>query len=416
MKYVSDGRGSQLPLVSLLAMLAVSLTVNLPGLAISPIMGKLDDVFPHAGQFQIQLLSVLPNLVIIPFILLAGKFTTRKNQSAMLATGLGIFTAAGVMCFFARTMTQLIVLGAIIGVGCGMVVPIAAGLLGEYFSGSPRVRVLGMKSGTSNGIVVLATLFVGWVAAYGWHAAFAVYLIPAIPLLLLPFMTRGYIERNTRTTAGIAQKQTAAPAATSSTPEGLEKVKKPLVTLAGLITIYMLMTYASMVFSYYLPFTMKHYGLSTAQVGVASCMFYITAMTGGFTLSPFIKICGRNSIYVSMLITLAGIVMLGIFHEMWAYVVGVLLIGIGYGFFQPIIYNKTTRIAATPDASTRFFSYTLTGSYVALAILPVVVKAFEGLFDNHTADFPYFLNAAILGVTIIVGIVAGRRSFVWRVE
>lgn len=90
-----------------------------------------------------------------------------------------------------------------------------------------------------------------------------------------------------------------------------------------------------------------------------------------------------------------------------------LLIGLGYGFFQPIIYNKTTQIAPDKTLSTKYFSYTLAGNYIAISILPVIVEFFQHIFHNDTPDFPYFLSAAILGLTFVVGVVF-HRSFTWR--
>ncbi len=410
MKYVSNGRGS-LPLISLIALLSVSLTVNLPGLAVSPLLGKLADVFPHASQLEIQLLTLLPNLVIIPMILVSGKIANVKYQSAVLAVGLSIFLLSGVLYFFADSMALLVWLGALLGIGCGLVVPIAAGQLSEWFYGKQKVKVLGFKSGTSNGIVILATIFVGWAAGVSWHTAFFVYLIPVIPLALLPFMTNRYLRSHIRATAPVSSETTTAPHTDDrGTAVGL---RKPLLTLGGVILLYIGLTATSMVFTYYLPFTMKHYGLSTSQVGLATAMFYVTAMIGGFSLTPYIKIVGRTALYVCIIIMTAGLLILGFFHTMAAYITGVLLIGLGYGFFQPIIYNKTTQIAPDKALSTKYFSYTLAGNYIALACVPVIVEFFQWLFHNHTADFPYFLNAGILGVIFIIGVLC-RRSFVWR--
>lgn len=406
MKYVSNGRGS-LPLISLLALLSVSLTVNLPGLAVSPLLGKLADLFPQASQLEIQLLTLLPNLVIIPMILLSGKISSVKNQTAVLATGLGIFLVSGILYMFADSMAMLIGLGALLGVGCGLIVPIAAGLLSEWFYGNEKVKVLGFKSGTSNGIVILATIFVGWAADISWHAAFSVYLVPVIPLLLLPFMTNTFIRKHLRTDENSASTES------SEKPRSGQTFSRPLLTLAGVIGLYIALTATSMVFTYYLPFTMKHYGLSTSQVGVATAMFYVTAMLGGFSLAPYIRLVGRTGLYVCIIIMGIGLLTLGLFHTMAAYVAGVLLIGLGYGFFQPIIYNKTTLIAPDKTLSTKYFSYTLAGNYIAVSIVPVVVELFQRLFDNHTANFPYFLSAAILGLIFMVGILQ-RKSFVWR--
>ncbi len=406
MKYVSNGRGA-IPLISLIALLSVSLTVNLPGLAVSPMLGKLADIFPHASQLEIQLLTLLPNLVIIPVILLSGKITSVRNQTGVLATGLGIFLLAGVLYLFADSMPMLVGLGALLGVGCGLIVPIAAGQLSEWFYGAQNMKVLGFKSGTSNGIVILATIFVGWAAGISWHTSFCVYLVPVIPLLLLPFMTNTFIRKHLRT----APTATVKPAPVSAPAK--KKFARPALILAGVIGLYIALTATSMVFTYYLPFTMKHYGLTTSQVGIATAMFYVTAMIGGFSLTPYIRIVGRAGLYVCILIMAAGLMVLGAFHTMGAYAIGVLLIGLGYGFFQPIIYNKTTEIAPDKTLSTRYFSYTLAGNYVAVSIVPVVVEFFQYIFHNHTADFPYYLNAAILGVIFLLGIIC-RRSFVWR--
>lgn len=411
MKYVSDGRGS-IPLISLIALLSVSLTVNLPGLAVSPMLGKLADLFPKASQLEIQLLTLLPNLVVIPIILLAGKITKVRIQTGVLAVGLSIFALSGVLYLFADTMPMLIGLGALLGVGCGLIVPIAAGLLSEWFYGEQKVRVLGYKSGTSNGIVILATIFVGWAADFSWHTSFTVYLVPVIPLLLLPFMSNTYILNHRRLAAAGAPASAAPSAAQLPKATAHIRFARPAVTLAGVIGLYIVMTASSMIFTYYLPFTMKHYGLSTSQVGLATAMFYVTAMIGGFSLTPYLKLAGRTGLYVCLLIMTAGLLTLGFLHTMPCYIIGVLLIGLGYGFFQPIIYTKTTQIAPNKALSTKYFSYTLAGNYIALAISPVIVEICQRIFDNHTPNFPYFVGAFFLMVTFAVGLFK-RNSFVW---
>lgn len=370
-------------------------------------LGKLSDIYPHASQLEIQLLTLLPNLVIIPMILVSGKISSVKNQTAVLAAGLGIFLLSGVLYLFADSMAMLVGLGALLGIGCGLIVPIAAGLLSEWFYGEEKVKVLGFKSGTSNGIVILATIFVGWAADISWHKSFCVYLVPVIPLLLLPFMTNTFIRRHLR------EQKPVVSAPTMQAVADRLKFKRPLLTLAGVIGLYIALTATSMVFTYYLPFTMKHYGLTTSQVGIATAMFYVTTMIGGFSLAPYIKIVGRAGLYVCVIIMGIGLLLLGLFHTMGAYVAGVLLIGLGYGFFQPIIYNKTTQIAPDKTLSTKYFSYTLAGNYVAVSVVPLIVEFFQRLFDNHTADFPYFLNASILGIIFVVGLLL-RKSFVWR--
>ncbi|MEG1684936.1 MAG: MFS transporter, partial [Bacteroides sp.] len=71
MKTIQTGKGT-IPLMTLIAIWSISLVVNLPGLAISPMLGELHNIFPSASELEVQLLTILPNLLIIPFVLISG--------------------------------------------------------------------------------------------------------------------------------------------------------------------------------------------------------------------------------------------------------------------------------------------------------------------------------------------------------
>ena len=76
---IETGQGT-IPLITLLGIWSISALNALPGLAVSPILGQMSPIFPHSSEFDIQLLSSLPSLLTIPFILLSGKLTERINN------------------------------------------------------------------------------------------------------------------------------------------------------------------------------------------------------------------------------------------------------------------------------------------------------------------------------------------------
>ena len=82
-------------------------------------------------------------------------------------------------------MVELILISCVLGCGCGLVIPLAAGMIADTFVGRYRMQQLGIKSGISNMALVLATFVVGWLNKGNWHLPFLVYLIPAIPLALM---------------------------------------------------------------------------------------------------------------------------------------------------------------------------------------------------------------------------------------
>lgn len=409
MRYINSGNG-QMPLISLLAILSISLTVNLPGLAISPIEGKLHDVFPHVSDLQIQLLEVLPNVVVIPFILLAGKIATRSRQIGVLAAGLIIYAAAGIAYLFASSINQLIILGCILGIGCGLVIPLAASLISQYFEGESRVSALGKKSGLSNFMVIIGTVFVGWMAEFDWHYSFLIYLTPVIPLALVPFMTDRFISRNRK----LDPTKTAAVNTAEKKASGILTPKRIFWLMAGLIGIYVAMTYGTMVVSYYVPFTMQHFNFNSGQVGIATAMYYLAAAVSGFLLPYIIKVMGKLTIQAAILTIAIGLYCVAIFHTDISYCISIFIFGFGYGIIQPVVYDKTTRVAPSPDASTRYFSYLLSGNYVGIAITPFVIDAMSKIFHaGSDPEFAYIFNGTFT-VAILIWAIICRKSFVFN--
>lgn len=403
MKFVDSGEG-KVPLISAVAILAISLTVNLPGLAISPVLGKLKEVF-HSTPLEVQLLNVLPNLLTIPFILGAGKICTPKNQLTVLSIGLGIFTATGVAYFFAKSMIILIVLSCILGVGIGLVIPLAASLISQNFSGKPRGVMLGTKSGLSNLSLILATLFVGWVAAKNWHLAFVAYFIPLIPLVLVPFIKNKFINQSRP-----APELTEKTKATSDSFHFQGKAAKDMMWFA--LIIYFIVTYGALVFSYYLPFTMDAYGMSTSKVGVATSMFYLSATLAGFGLSKVIKATGVWTFQLAMVLMTLALFGIGFIHTYASYIIGVFCLGLGYGVVQPILYDKTSYFAPNDEKSTEYFAWLLTSTYIALSTIPFIVEFFGTFIKGNTdPSFPFILNGVIMTILSIV-IVVKHKNFV----
>lgn len=409
MKLIDNGKG-KIPLITLLAILSISLTVNLPGLAISPILGKLDKVFHHVSELETQLLTVLPNLVTIPFILCAGKICNQKNQIFILGLGLTIFTVSGVLSFFADSMLWLIVLSCLLGVGCGLVIPLAASLISQNFFGEERTKQLGNKSSLSNFSVIFATLFVGWVAAIDWHLSFIVYMVPIVPLVLLPFMTDRYIAKHTIVDNSVIEAKKDDVEHSSSFFNG---TKTLFWLLAGLMTLYFGMTYATEVVSYYLPFTMQHFHISTDGVGVATAMFFLGATVAGFFLTRIISLCGKDTMQIAMMLVATGLLVAGYLHFEWTYIASMFIMGLGYGVIQPVIYDKTAFVAPTTEKSTEYFSYLLTCNYVGISLVPFIISLFKRVLDAESdPSFSFVFNGFIV-VAVLILAIWKRKSFVF---
>ena len=186
---VQTGKGT-IPWMTVLAVWSVSAVVSLPGLAISPILGDLNKVFPHATDLEIQMLTSLPSVLIIPFMLLAGRLSVTGNKFKLLVVGLTVFFLSGFACLFINQMWLLILVSCLTGIGAGIIIPLSTGYIVDYFTGDYRVRQLGYSSSINNLTLVLATVLASYLANVDWHLPFLVYTLPAIPLILSIFIRR----------------------------------------------------------------------------------------------------------------------------------------------------------------------------------------------------------------------------------
>ena len=81
-------------MMTYLAIMSISLIVNLPGLAVAPMEGKLKEIL-HAPELEVQLLTTLPNFIIIPFVLLSGKLSEAKHKIPIIEKVHNLISADG---------------------------------------------------------------------------------------------------------------------------------------------------------------------------------------------------------------------------------------------------------------------------------------------------------------------------------
>lgn len=421
MKYINTGKG-QITVLSLAAIWSISLVVDLPGLAITPMMSSLTTIFPHATHLEIQLLSILPNFCIIPFILLSGRLSMSKDKMSLINLGMIVFLLSAVSYFFAKSMTALIVISCFLGIGCGLVIPLAAGIIADYFSGVARMRQMGIKSGIANFSLIIATVVVGWLGSKNWHLSFLVYLIPIIPLCLSPFLSHAYISKTERTApvaaASAAPAKTAQSAASSQTPsstpllEACASNKTRKRTIIGIMAFYLCVTICTIAISYYMPFLMSDYHLSDTDNGVVTAVFFLFITLAGFVLPEMVRLMKNSLTFICMCLMIGGLIIVAIFPYMWTDILAVVAIGFGYGLLQPIFYNKASLLAATPSEATKVISYIMTANYLGTAVTPLVFTGIGQLFKIPGHTYVFWLAIGFLSLVFILSMIY-RKSYVF---
>ena len=387
---INTGKGN-ITLITLIAIWSVSAVTSLPGLAVSPILGDMNNIFPKASDLEIQMLTSLPSLLIIPFVLLAGRLSTGRDKLPMLYLGLAIFTLCGVACLVAKSMTALIIISSILGIGAGMIIPLSTGLVVDYFTGDFRVKQLGYSSAINNLTLVGATALTGYVADINWHLSFLVYLLPGVSLLLCLALRR----------------ESAAAEPMESDQYKQQGINKR--HLAVLTLFYFVITFASLVVTFDTAFLFEKYKIRQELAGVSISLFFLAIMLPGLFLSHIIKYTRSYTNVISTLLLTLGLLSMTIFKSPAMLVIGVILSGFGYGIMQPLIYDKAA-IIAPPHLATQALSIVMAANYIAIILCPFIIDAVRKLFATQSISFSFGICAVVAAVTTLIAFI-GKSDF-----
>lgn len=387
---INTGQGT-IPLITLIGIWSVSALTSLPGLAVSPILGELSTIFPHATELDIQMLTSLPSLLIIPFVLLAGKLAEKRDFIRLLRVGLWLFAASGVLYLFSSRMWQLMAVSALLGIGAGLIIPLSTGLISRYFTGEYRVRQFGYSSAITNMTLVVATAVTGYLAEVHWRLPFAVYLLPLISLVL-----SAYLKKDA---ASVTIKQAAAIIPPiQSTPIISGKYGIHIRHLVQLMLFYGLVTYVVLVVTFNLPFLMEAHHFSSGNSGLMISLFFLAIMAPGFMLDSLVKLLGNKTKLYSLLAIAIGLLLIWISPTEWLIVPGCILVGLGYGIIQPLIYDKTVD-TAIPQKTTLALAFVMVMNYLAILLSPFITDFFQWIFHTGSQEFPFIFN---LCITILI--------------
>lgn len=387
---INTGQGT-IPLITLIGIWSVSALTSLPGLAVSPILGELSTIFPHATELDIQMLTSLPSLLIIPFVLLAGKLAEKRDFIRLLRVGLWLFAASGVLYLFSSRMWQLMAVSALLGIGAGLIIPLSTGLISRYFTGEYRVRQFGYSSAITNMTLVVATAVTGYLAEVHWRLPFAVYLLPLISLVL-----SAYLKKDA---ASVTIKQAAAIIPPiQSTPVISGKYGIHIRHLVQLMLFYGLVTYVVLAVIFNLPFLMEAHHFSSGNSGLMISLFFLAIMAPGFMLDSLVKLLGNKTKLYSLLAIAIGLLLIWISPKEWLIVPGCILVGLGYGIIQPLIYDKTVD-TAIPQKTTLALAFVMVMNYLAILLSPFITDFFQWIFHTGSQEFPFIFN---LCITILI--------------
>ncbi len=190
--------------VAMISLLAMLTWLNVLNFADRTLLGNLakqisDDPDLNISYETIGFLTGYGFIIFYTFIGIGmGALADRWHRMRLIASGLALWSALTAATGYARTLTQIAVCRAFIGVGEATLTPASLSILGETFP--PRLRAFasgayyaGIPLGAGIGMIVSGYLLPN----YGWRGCFVILgglgMVFVLPLLFLPDRARQFV-------------------------------------------------------------------------------------------------------------------------------------------------------------------------------------------------------------------------------
>ena len=246
---------------------------------------------------------------------LFGRAADHFGRRPVLMVNIGVYSLLSFLTAFAPSVTFILVIRALFGVGMGGIWGVGSSLAMETIKREARGAVSGLlQSGYSTGYLLASVVYGLFFSLIGWRGMFMVGVLPA--LILIPFILASVPE----------------------SPSFTLSVSKPSIFAIlrdhGKLALYaiVLMT-AFNFFSHgtqdiYPTFLQKQHGLSPGAVGSIAVIYNIGAILGCFLFGSLSQRYGRRR----MMITAALLAIPTIW--LWAFSPGVAMLTLGAFLMQ----------------------------------------------------------------------------------
>lgn len=362
------------------------ITATIPGMA---------KTFSNVSLTNVEMLTTIVSMFVTVFVLVSGVIVKKIGQKQTALLGITIAAVSSIIPAFSNSYIIVLISRGVLGIGIGLANPLAISLIGTFFQGDERARLMGWRSAIAGVGTSLMTYLAGQLLKISWHASYLVYLlfVPAVILFVIFVPSpekEGYIEEQTETKED-GQKSV--------------KIQKSKPLLIALMFLMFMAMVSFMILAVKLPTFLVQNKIGTAsQSATAWSIHNLAGLLGGMCFGYLYKHLKGYLLPMGLALVGVGFVMIGFSKTMTIIYLLNILTGFAASNVTPYIFNRISEVAL-PQNAPFYTSLALVGSNFGSFISP-----YAGSLIGKTGKLA-IINAGVilLVLAIITTVTAFRR-------
>ena len=371
--------------IAILTMSFVQMGTN----GIAPILAQIAAAFPDASATRVQFLMTFPSIFCLIFTLISAFLSDVLPKKTLALSGLSIVAAGGILaCCFHSSLGILFVWAAVLGVGIGMVAPLAPALINERFQNAEKQTMLGWQNAANTLGSMLMTFIGGFLAIMGWQFGYLVYLL-GIPGIIFTIIG---LPRDKKTSAVKAD-------APKREPFRLVIWKEMVITLV------LLMGFSAVPAN--LAMLVAERGLGDTSVsGMMSTVFLFGGMAFGILFGKVSSILKKRTDLAGAILLAVGALIISSSTFLPLLFVACFLAGSSISLIMPTCMGSASRLKGYETLNSALL---LSASFIGVFITPLLTSLTAKITGSGSVTYR-FVMVAIVAIILAVLTVVFKRS------
>lgn len=354
--------------------------------ALGPVLPTIAEHFGgrSQGAFAAQMILTMPAIGVILGGILGGLSVERWGPRPVMIAALSGYGVLGVSGYFIDSLPYLLVARFLLGLCVAQIGTAIGVIVGSWFEGVARARLLGYQSAVAGVFAVSGLLMSGLLAeAGGWRTPFLLYMIAFVVLTLAV---------------------TGLPRGVGRTAPREERASlRPLVALWPVYALAMFLFVGYFMTSIQLSFLLAEDGFDSPLVrSVVIASGVLAGGVFGGCYGRFYAWFGERGVQLMLVLMMAtGLAIIGFSNSVGLLTLGAVLSGGGGGMIPPhiggILLNRVP-----PEIRARAVGLEFTVLYIADFINPLIMTPLRAAIGIHNAFLVAAAALLIGGVAISV--------------